>query len=193
MSTHTCVDTALCAYGQLALRTGTGLRGRQTNAPPGRDWAGLSQASHSHTAVRLFYGLLPTPSSTPWLSLAPGFQKPQGLQTGLGCSLPVWALFLQERSQGEEVKSRHRELKASGGGEAAVGRQHPSAWAMALEIQEQMVARGAPASLCHMLSCLSDPNTSNTVPTGSEGSPQEGGDSMLELGHRGSQYLKVPG
>lgn len=34
VSTHTCMDTALCAYGQLALRTGTGLRERQTKVPP---------------------------------------------------------------------------------------------------------------------------------------------------------------
>lgn len=78
-------------------------------------------------------------------------------------------LLLQDRSQGEEVKSRHREPKDGGGGGAAVGMQNPSAWVVALQVQvqEQMVASRASASLCHILSYHSDLNK------GSGGSPQE--------------------
>lgn len=61
VSTHTCMDTALCAYGQLALRTGTGLRERQTKVPPPRDWAGLPQAPHTHTADILWLPANPIP------------------------------------------------------------------------------------------------------------------------------------
>lgn len=52
---HTCMDTALCAYGQLTL--GTGLGGRQTKAPPTprRDWVGLSQAPQTHNSQTLLW------------------------------------------------------------------------------------------------------------------------------------------
>lgn len=82
------------------------------------------------------------------------------------------------------MKSRHREPKAGGGGGAAVRPMHPSAWAVALEVQvqEQMVSRGPSAPLYHILSCFSDLNTCTIIPMGSGGSFQGGGGSRVELG-----------